>query len=99
MEQEHIQLKTRDGVLLYGAYVPAKKHDAFAVVLLHMMPAVKESWKEFQNKLSEAGFQSLAIDLRGHGESVQKGGERLDYRKFSDREHWEKIHDAEAAVG
>ncbi len=99
MEQKHIQLKTKDGVLLYGAYVPATKHDAPAVVLLHMMPAVKESWAEFQDALSEAGFQSLAIDLRGHGESVMKDGRTIDYKQFTDREHQEKTYDAEAAVG
>lgn len=98
MEQEHIKLKTKDGVLLYGAYVPAKENNAPAVVLLHMMPAVKESWVAFQAALAEVGFQSLAIDLRGHGESVMKNGQKIDYKQFTDREHQEKIHDVEAAV-
>ncbi len=93
-----MQLTTQDGVALYGTHVSAANHEAPAVVLLHMMPAVKESWAEFQAALSQAGFQSLAIDLRGHGASVQKRDERLDYKKFSDQEHQEKIQDAEAAV-
>lgn len=95
---ESITLTTSDDVKLYGNFVNTDRVSAPAVVLLHMMPATKESWVGFQAALADAGFQSLAIDLRGHGESVHKGDQRLDYRKFSDKEHQEKIYDAEAAV-
>src|SRR3989344_3655754 len=84
---EYIQLKTKDGVELYGTYVRAGKDDAPAVVLLHMMPATKESWEGFQQMLADSGFQSLAIDLRGHGESVFRDGELLDYQAFTPEEH------------
>lgn len=99
MEREYVQLKTKDGVELYGTYVPAEKSDAPAVVLLHMMPATKESWEGFQEMLAESGFQSLAIDLRGHGESVFQNGQAIDYKQFSDAQQQEKAYDAEAAAG
>ncbi len=98
MEREYVQLKTKDGVELYGTYFHAEKNDAPAVVLLHMMPANKESWEVFQEMLAENGFQSLAIDLRGHGESVFQNGELLDYQEFTLEEHRAKIYDAEAAT-
>ena len=102
MKEERMQLTTKDGVVLYGIFVPALNNPpvggAPAIVLLHMMPAVKESWAAFQAVGSQAGFQSLAIDLRGHGESIMKEGQKIDYRQFTDAEHREKIHDAEAAV-
>jgi len=90
--------KTKDGVEIYGFYTESENWSAPAVLLLHMMPAVKESWSEFQEKLREAGFQSLAIDLRGHGESVWKNGGRIDYKDFTDAEQQEKILDVEAAM-
>src|SRR3989344_5867045 len=102
MKEERMQLTTKDGVVLYGIFVPALNNPpvggAPAIVLLHMMPAVKESWAAFQAVGSQAGFQSLAIDLRGHGESIMKEGQKIDYRRFTDEEHQEKIHDTEAAV-
>lgn len=98
MECEYVQLKTKDGVELYGAHFQTEKNDAPAVVLLHMMPATKESWDSFQEMLVENGFQSLAIDLRGHGESVFQSGELLDYQEFSPEEHRAKIYDVEAAT-
>lgn len=99
MECEYIQLKTKDGVELYGTYVRVEKDDAPAIVLLHMMPATKESWEGFQEMLADSGFQSLAIDLRGHGESVFRNGQPIDYRQFSDVQQQEKVYDAEAATG
>lgn len=97
MECEYVQLKTKDGVELYGTYVDTEKNTAPAVVLLHMMPATKESWESFQELLRDSGFQSLAIDLRGHGESVFQSGELLDYKEFSSEDHRAKIYDVEAA--
>jgi len=95
---ERIKFLTKDGVEIYGLYAEAESKNAPAVLLLHMMPAVKESWKEFQEKLREAGFQSLAIDMRGHGESIWKNGTRIDYKNFTDAEQQEKILDVETAM-
>lgn len=64
------------------------------LILIHMMPAAKESWKKFAEEMRESGYESLAIDLRGHGES--EGGPD-GYQKFSDEEHQNGIYDLEAA--
>ncbi|MSR85863.1 alpha/beta hydrolase [Candidatus Woesearchaeota archaeon] len=68
------------------------------VVLLHMMPATKESWDRFGGQLFDAGFSVLAIDLRGHGESIFQEGKKLDYKIFTDQEHQASIEDVEASV-
>src|SRR3989304_1434352 len=95
---DKVIFKTKDSVEIHGLYAPTENQSAPAVLLLHMMPAAKESWGQFQEKLREAGFQSLAIDERGHGESVWKNGERIDYKNFTDAEQQEKIRDGEAAM-
>ncbi len=98
MKSEKIVFETEDGVKIAGNYYPASGNKA--VILLHMMPATKESWRDFAVKLNERGFAALAIDLRGHGESTKGEGDRvLNHEKFSDREHQESIKDVEAASG
>ncbi len=92
---ESVTFQTEDNVRIVGNYWEGSEH---AVLLLHMMPATKESWEEFGEALNKKGFTVLAIDLRGHGESVQQEGNILNYRNFSDAEHQGSIADVEAAI-
>lgn len=94
---EPIVLIAQDGVRLAGAYLDADQPRA-AALLLHMMPATKESWSAFAFRLSALGVASLAIDLRGHGASTQGPEGRLDYRHFDDAGHQAKRLDVEAAL-
>lgn len=94
---ELVSFKTSDGVTIVGDFYKTDNPKSPAVLLLHMMPADRFSWRGLAQKLREAGFQSLAIDLRGHGESRQQGDKILNYRNFSDSEHqFSKIDIAEA---
>lgn len=95
---EEIILTTKDGVRIYADYYKGRESNSPAVVLLHMMPATKESWHEFASKLQQSGFQALAIDFRGHGKSISKNGQEIDYRKFGDADHQKKIIDVETAI-
>lgn len=90
---ERVELKTQDGVQIIGDYYPAES--SRGILLLHMMPADRKSWTAFAAKLQAAGFQALAIDLRGHGES--EGGPD-GYKKFSDAEHQASQLDVEAGA-
>lgn len=91
---ELIHLKTSDGITLSGVY----RHDGQdkIAILLHMMPATKESWEGIAQKLLEHGYASLAIDMRGHGESTMAG--TLDYKDFSEEQQQAKRLDLEAAL-
>lgn len=98
-----IIFQTEDGVEIVGEYREASK-EAPWVLLLHMMPATRISWYPFMEKLRAVEFSSLAIDFRGHGESIRKFSisnsqfSILDYKKFTDEEQQEKILDVRAAV-
>jgi alpha-beta hydrolase superfamily lysophospholipase len=48
---------------------------AKSVLLLHMMPATKESYIPLAEELCAKGFNVLAIDFRGHGESGETTAE------------------------
>lgn len=90
---EKIKFRTKDGVLIAGNYFKPQKEHSPVFLLLHMMPATKESWNAFALRLVERGFACLAIDLRGHGESIDKNGKRIDYKEFRDAEHRDSMND------
>lgn len=90
---EPIVLKTKDEMLIAGSY--ARGVSTKGALLLHMMPATKESWQSLAPLLVEKGYHVLAIDLRGHGES---SGGPLGYKNFSSEEHQASLHDVEAGV-
>lgn len=63
-----VTLTGADGVALHAVHEPvagAKK----AVLLVHGEGRSAADWKFLTAKLKQAGFPSLAIDLRGHGAS------------------------------
>ena len=89
-----VTVTAEDGVRIAGTYEASSAPRSFAL-LLHMMPATKESYATFQSKLLAVGISSLAIDFRGHGESA---GGPDGYQRFSDALHQSKMKDIEAAV-
>lgn len=90
---ERVVLTTSDEKTIVGDY--SGQTGQPAVLLLHMMPATRESWRTLAEKLKISGFQTLAVDLRGHGQS--QGGPS-EYKRFSNQEHQSSIRDVEAAV-
>jgi alpha-beta hydrolase superfamily lysophospholipase len=94
---EKIRFKTIDGVTITANYFKPPKKQAPVFLLLHMMPATKESWNEFASIIQKNGYAALAIDLRGHGESTDRNGIRLDYKEFKDEEHRKSMIDIASA--
>ncbi len=89
---QKIDLNSSGGKKIAADFYPAKNPKGW-LLLTHMMPATKESWENFAKSMQESGYASLAVDLRGHGES--EGGPD-GYQKFSDAEHQVGILDLEA---
>lgn len=92
---QRIEFKTQDGVALVGDYYAPAGSWPRGLLLLHMMPADRASWRAFAEKMQAGGWPVLAVDLRGHGES--QGGPE-GYRKFSDAEHQASRFDVEAGA-
>ncbi|HLC92330.1 MAG TPA: alpha/beta fold hydrolase [archaeon] len=91
---QHITFTSEDGFIIHGNLLRAGKK---AVLLMHQFQLDKSSYSSFAQKLSDAGFTALAIDLRGHGESVLQNGKRRDFRTFSDKDFQDMLLDAKAA--
>ena len=93
-----IFLTAKDGVKIAANLYLAEAPKGW-IIFSHMMPAAKESWNDLAERFQGSGYESVAIDLRGHGESVSNGLTRkLNYRNFSDAEHQKSILDLEAAA-
>lgn len=88
MTSEQISYQTEDGVTIVGTWTTGPTAKATTALLLHMMPADRTSWQPLAAAFRARNISSLAIDLRGHGESVlDRAGGTIDYRRFSDEQH------------
>ena len=93
-----ITYTTDDGVLIVGDWTPAPTMIGVAL-LLHMMPETRRSWSAFERALVARSIGSLAIDLRGHGESTNmEDGDTVDYREFEDADHQSSAIDVVVAL-
>jgi len=85
---KEIQLITEDGIRLKATVYEA---DGPGVILLHMLNRDRHDWNDFASQLQSLGYQVIAVDLRGHGESD------LNWNDFSPKEFNEMVLDAKAA--
>lgn len=92
--RKSITFTTADNVRIAGHWYPVAAPKGWAL-LLHMMPATKESYEKLAEELQRRNIASLAVDFRGHGES--QGGQ-AGYVRFTDVEQQAKINDVRAAM-
>jgi len=89
MTKQSIFLITNDSVKLAADYYQSQGDRA--VILLHQMRTDKTSYDFLIPKLLQNGYQILALDLRGHGQS------QGELSKFTDKDFQNMFSDAWAA--
>jgi dienelactone hydrolase len=73
-----VSFSSGDGVRLLATWKPSPAGaSAPAVLLLHAFSRERREVADLADELAARGFSTLALDLRGHGESVWKGGARV----------------------
>jgi pimeloyl-ACP methyl ester carboxylesterase len=85
---QRVNIEAEDGVLVVADYYPPAPRSGEAApiaILLHMERSDRSAWRPLAPYLHAAGFAVLAIDLRGHGESIEPKGFNLA-RKAADRD-------------
>ncbi len=100
VEPEVVRFETLDGVKIVADYYAAGGDEpAPVVVLLHMYRSSRAAWEPLVPVLHRAELAVLAIDLRGHGESVEPADMNLaDKSKTRDSALFNSMHsDVEAA--
>lgn len=70
-----VSFSSEDGVRLVASWRPAPAGpSAPAILLLHAFSRDRRELAEVAEELGARGFATLALDLRGHGDSVKRGG-------------------------
>ena len=78
IKPQKAEFETTDGVKIAADYYqPMGRAIAPPVILLHMYKSDRTAWKPLVEPLHNAGFAVLAIDLRGHGESIKPENKQL----------------------
>jgi pimeloyl-ACP methyl ester carboxylesterase len=78
-----VELKAPDGWTIRGKYQEAADPTKLTLVLLHGRGARKEVFMRLAKALKAEGYGYLALDFRGHGQSVTgPDGQPFPWRKF-----------------
>jgi dienelactone hydrolase len=67
--ERNVSFRAADGTHLSASLYEPDRRPAPAIVLVHMLTRSRGDWSDTAERLREAGFVALALDLRGHGES------------------------------
>ena len=86
-----VEFSTRDGVTLKGNLYQASTGRPL-VILLHMLGKTRQDWAPLVSVLQRANFSVLTLDWRGHGESTNQNGQRINFKTFTDSD-WAKLPD------
>lgn len=84
-----VRFKTSDGWTISGEYHAAAKGRPVAI-LVHGVAAGRGEWWQLVPALQERGYGTLAVDLRGHGDSTAGPAGRRTYADFDAGGEWAK---------
>jgi dienelactone hydrolase len=88
-----VDVKAADGTPLKATYFAAAKSGP-GVLLLHQNTRTRTSWEPVAPLLAAAGINTLALDLRGFGESGTPLEKLTDDERTEVRRHWPDDVDA-----
>jgi alpha-beta hydrolase superfamily lysophospholipase len=93
-----VSIKTNDGWTLAADWRAPKK-GGVVVILAHGVASSKGEWPKLSEKLQAAGVGTLALDLRGHHDSLKGPKGAGDWKTFDARGEWPKaVEDLFAAA-
>jgi len=81
-----VTFTTSDGVTIAGTLARGTRVDAPAVIFVHQLSSTSAEWAPLVERLhTAASLTTLAIDMRGHGQSTHgPNGTTLDWQQFDD---------------
>jgi pimeloyl-ACP methyl ester carboxylesterase len=95
-----VTFPTSDGVTI-SATLRVGETGTIPIVLVHQLGSTRAEWEPLVAKLAAEGWTTLALDLRGHGESTAGTGSRprtLAYGSFRDTDWRDTQRDVRAAL-
>ena len=98
-DKQDVIIKTSDGIEIAGSFRPSagNRTNTPAMVCVPMMGQTRSDYNLFTKLMSEIGIATLAIDLRGHGDS--KMGGKIRFSSFKEKQWNECVRDINASIG
>jgi dienelactone hydrolase len=90
-------LKTSDGWTVCAWYWGPHTPNAPGVILAHMRGSDKSSFAGLAAKLADEGFAAIAIDLRGHGDTLSPDGRKVALNELQNADYLDMLNDIAAA--
>ncbi len=97
-KEQAVTLTTQDGWKLAAVYRPADNNTWPTAILLHDLGKSKAVFSSLEQALAKAGMGYLAVDLRGHGQSVGGGNYKSFAKEGPDNPFNKMGRDVQAAV-
>lgn len=86
-----VRFDAEDGLTVVGELRAAADPSAPLVVLVHQLSTNREEWAPLLERLADGpAMSTLAIDMRGHGESTHRGDEEVSWQSF-ETEDWMRV--------
>jgi pimeloyl-ACP methyl ester carboxylesterase len=98
IKPERKVFQTKDGVILIGDLY-AQKQKSPTVVMFHMLKRSRQAFQPLIAPLLDHGFTIVNMDLRGHGDSINKlDKSTISYKNFGDADWLRLPHDAQTVI-
>lgn len=94
--QRDVRIATASGPVISATFYGAERAGTPGVVLVHDAGSSRHAWGGFPERIQQAGYACIAIDLAGHGASRDSASP--DYRTFSNADWQARVRDVAAAV-
>lgn len=92
-----VTFTTSDGYTIAATLYLANRPDPAGLILVPMLGTTRDRWSSFARAAQAEGYLSLAIDMRGHGDSAMRNGEKTSYKSFT-TEDWLGVRNDIAAA-
>ncbi len=84
MHGKTVSFSTEDGITLVGTLWENNTSEKLPLVLVHQFNRDRHTYDSFAQAAFARGYTVLSFDVRGFGESTQKGNQKISFTQFSD---------------
>lgn len=91
-EDKAVTWESVDGVTLHARLYGSSELPLPGLILVHDIGGDRGDWEPFARRMMQRGFRSIALDLRGHGQSVTRGDDTVRFGSFT-TEDWAMAQD------
>ena len=92
-----VTFTTSDGYEIAASIYSVEHAKPAGLILVPMLGTTRDRWLTFAQAAQRDGYMSIAIDMRGHGGSTMRNGEKTLYKSFKAEDWLGVLNDIGAA--